>query len=317
MRYDVAKVEDEARLDVEKLSSRWLGTLAPSTRRGYTTDVRSWLAHCSEVQLEASVANGRDLTAWLDGLSHLKPATRARRLSAVSSFYLWLKDEGIVKVVPAVARASRPRSRGQDDARLVGLDQATAARLLRVADHHSPRMSALVAVGLTTGLRIEELLGLIPAEVRTDGGGRVLATVTGKREKTRTVVVPPLAAERLSQLHPNSVDVRYFRTRSGKQWSQREARDALVRLGERAGIPQLHPHLLRHTAASLALASGASMEAVRAMLGHASLATTQKYVRAAGTLNSSPAYALAAAIGTTGPDSTSQALDGTTTRASS
>lgn len=310
MRQDVAKVEDEARLDVEKLSSRWLGTLAPSTRRGYTSDVRSWLAHCSEAELDPTEANGRDLSAWLDGLSHLRPSTRARRLSAISSFYLWLKDEGIVGAVPEVPRASRPRVRGQDDARLVGLDQRTAARLLSAADHHSPRMSALVAVGLTTGLRIEELLGLTPAQVRTDGGGRVLATVTGKREKTRTVVVPPLAAERLSQLHPNTVDERYFRTRSGKQWSQRQARDALARLGERAGLPRLHPHLLRHTAASLALSSGASMEAVRAMLGHASLATTQKYVRAAGALDSSPAYALAAAIGTLGPEVTRQASDG-------
>ncbi|MGY5766689.1 tyrosine-type recombinase/integrase [Brachybacterium sp. DNPG3] len=60
---------------------------------------------------------------------------------------------------------------------------------------------------------------------------------------------------------------------------------------------RVHPHLLRHTAASLALATGADMEAVRAMLGHKSLATTQRYVRAASALDRSPAYALAAALG--------------------
>lgn len=297
MRHDeLARVEHEPALDIEHLSARWLGTLAPSTRRGYTTDARSWLAHCSKAELDPSVANGRDLTAWLDGLSHLKPSTRARRLSAVSSLYRWLKDEGIVDLVPEVARSSRPQSRGQDDARLVGLDQAAAARLLAAADDHSPRMAALVAVGLTTGLRVEELLGLTGSQLRTDSGGRVLATVSGKRARTRTVVVPPMAAERLASLTPAHSGQPYFVTRNGMPWTQREVRDALKRLGRSIDAPALHPHLLRHTAASLALASGATMESVRVMLGHESLATTQRYVRAAGALDASPAYVLAAAL---------------------
>lgn len=211
--------------------------------------------------------------------------------------YGWLKEEGLVSHVPEVPRSSRPRPRGQDDARLVGLDQATATKLLAAADKHSPRMAALVAVGLTTGLRIEELLGLTPSHLRVDGGGRVLATVTGKRERVRTVVVPPMAAERLARLNPDEPSDPYFATRTGRPWTQREVRDALGRLGQNIGIPKLHPHLLRHTAASLALTSGASMESVRAMLGHESLATTQRYVRAAGALESSPAYVLAAALG--------------------
>lgn len=281
--------------DLQALEGRWLGTLAPTTRRGYSADARSWMTHCAEVGLDPRSATGRDLSAWLDTLSHLRPATRARRLSAVTSMYQWLKDEGIVAAVPEVSRTSRPRTRGQDDARLIGLDAGTAHRLLAAADEHSARMAALVAVGLTTGLRIAEMLSLTPADVRTDGGGRVLATVTGKRERTRTVVVPPLAAERLAMLAPESTEP-YFCTRTGRQWAQREARDALARLGKKIGIP-LHPHLLRHTAASLALATGADMEAVRAMLGHESLATTQRYVRAASALDRSPAYALAAALG--------------------
>lgn len=281
--------------DLQELESRWLGTLAPTTRRGYSADARSWMTHCVEVGLDPRSATGRDLSAWLDTLSRLRPATRARRLSAVTSMYQWLKDEGVVAAVPEVPRTSRPRTRGQDDARLVGLDAATAHTLLAAADEHSARMAALVAVGLTTGLRIAEMLSLTPADVRTDGGGRVLATVTGKRDRTRTVVVPPLAAERLAVLAPEQ-DEPYFRTRTGRRWSQRQARDALARLGKKIGIP-LHPHLLRHTAASLALATGADMEAVRAMLGHESLATTQRYVRAASALDRSPAYALAAALG--------------------
>lgn len=289
-------VEMPSQTDLGRLRARWLGTLAPSTRRGYSTDARSWIEHCVMVGLDPRAATGRDLTAWLDGLSHLRPSTRARRLSAVTNLYTWLRDEEIVAEVPEVPRASRPRARGQDDARLVGLDQATAQRLLTAADDHSPRMAALVSLGLTTGLRIQEMLSLDRSAVRTDGGGRVLATVNGKGERTRTVVVPPLAAERLAALAPADSSTPYFQTRTRRRWSQREARDALARLGNRIGV-QLHPHLLRHTAASLALATGADMEAVRTMLGHESLATTQRYVRAASAIDRSPAYALAAMLG--------------------
>lgn len=288
-------VEMPSQTDLGRFRARWLGTLAPSTRRGYSTDARSWIEHCAMVGLDPRDATGRDLTAWLDAFSHLRPSTRARRLSAVMSMYAWLRDEGVVTVVPEVPNGSRPRARGQDDARLVGLDQATAHRLLVAADGHSPRMAALVALGLTTGLRIQEMLSLNPSTLRTDGGGRMLATVTGKRERTRSVVVPPLAAERLAALEPERSSTPYFRTRTGRQWSQREARDSLARLGDRIGV-RLHPHLMRHTAASLALATGADMESVRAMLGHESLATTQRYVRAASALDKSPAYALAAAL---------------------
>jgi len=86
------------------------------------------MEHCASVGLDPREATGRDLTAWLDGLMHLRPSTRARRLSAVLSMYAWLKDEGVMTVVPAVPRASRPRARGQDDARLVGLDQQTGPK---------------------------------------------------------------------------------------------------------------------------------------------------------------------------------------------
>lgn len=281
--------------DLGPFHARGLGTLAPSTRRGYSTDARSWIEHCASVGLDPREATGRDLTARVDGLIHLRPSTCARRLSAVLSMYAWLKDEGVMTVVPAVPRASRPRAPGQDDARLVGLDQQTAHQLLIAADDHSPRMAALVTLGLTTGFRIQEMLSLTPSAVRAGGGGRVLATVIGKRERTHTVVVPPLAAERLAALAPADSSAPYFRNRTGRRWSQREARDALARLGDRVGI-RVHPHLLRHTAASLTLATGADMGAVRATLGHESLATTQRYVRAASALDRSPAYALAASL---------------------
>lgn len=222
-------------------------------------------------------------------------STRVRRLAGIRSFHTWLRDEGLATTVPELPAGARPRVRGRDDARLVGLDAATAAKLMAAADAHSPRMAALIATQLTTGARISETLALTPALLNVGAGGRVTTTITGKGGRVRTVVVPPLALERLDAVQPDSPTGLFFVTRTGKAWTQREVRDALTRLGRRHGL-RLHPHLLRYSAASISLARGVNIEAVRDMLGHGSLSTTQRYVRAAATLDGSPAYSLAAVL---------------------
>ncbi|MGO1348902.1 MAG: tyrosine-type recombinase/integrase [Brevibacterium aurantiacum] len=279
----------------EQLTGRWLGGLAPATSRGYRTDVRHWLRWCADAGIDPRDSTGRDLTAYLASIAQLATSTRVRRLAGIRSFHTWLRDEGIAATVPELPAGTRPRVRGRDDARLVGLDAATAAQLMTAADAHSPRMAALIATQLTTGARINETLALTPARFSAGAGGRVTTTITGKGGRVRTVVVPPLALERLDQIHPDSPTGLFFVTRTGKAWTQREVRDSLTRLGRRHDL-RLNPHLLRHSAASISLARGANIEAVRDMLGHASLSTTQRYVRAAATLDGSPAYSLAAAV---------------------
>ncbi|SLN01209.1 Tyrosine recombinase XerC [Brachybacterium faecium] len=284
--------------DLDTLRSRWLGTLAPTTRSGYSADARAWLSYAYSEGIDPKTATGRDVAEWVATLNAFAPSTRARRVAGVRSFYTWLRDEGVVAAVPELPRSVRPRVRGQDDARLVGLSSSDAYRVMSAADEHSPRMAALVSVLFTTGLRIHEALALTAGDLRVDGGGRVTATITGKGERVRTVVIPPVAVERLDAIRPQDGGV-YFRTRTGRSWDQREARDALGRMGNRLGM-HLHPHILRHTAASLALARGRGIEDVRMMLGHSSLTTTQRYVRAAGNLDRTPAYVLQEVI-TTNP----------------
>lgn len=283
---------------LDRAQERWLGGLAPTTRRGYSADVRAWLEWARAAGVDPARPTGRDLAEHLASLGHLAVSTRARRLAAVLSFYAWLRDEGLSAADPRPPRSARPRVRGLDAARLGGLDAAQAQRIMAAADAASPRSAALVALLLTTGLRISEALSLTVADLAgADAGGRCVVTVTGKGSKTRSVVVPPLAVERLARLiDGREGPARLFITRTGSPWLPREAADHLARLGRKAGLPGIHPHQLRHTAATLALTGGSNVEAVRAMLGHSSLATTQRYVIAAGALDASPAYALAATV---------------------
>lgn len=175
---------------LEQLAARWLGGLAPTTARGYRADVRAWLTWCAAQGLDPRAASGRDLTAYLATLAELATTTRVRRLAGIRNSHTWLRDEEIAATVPDLPAGARPRVRGRDDARLVGLDAPTAAALLAAADAHSPRMAALIATLLTTGARISEALALTPALLRTGAGGRVTTTITGKGGRVRTVVVP-------------------------------------------------------------------------------------------------------------------------------
>lgn len=64
-----------------------------------------------------------------------------------------------------------------------------------------------------------------------------------------------------------------------KPLSSTWVRNVIRRVGEDAGIPELHPHLLRHTAATRLLNQGVDIRTLQELLGHASLQTTQIYLR--------------------------------------
>ena len=105
-----------------------------------------------------------------------------------------------------------------------------------------------------------------------------LVEQTPKTGKSRTVPIPPsLRAELLPLVEGRPDDALVFATRRGtplrlRNWRRREFDKAV----EDAGLDGtgLTPHKLRHTAASLAIAAGADVKVVQAMLGHATATMT-------------------------------------------
>ena len=99
---------------------------------------------------------------------------------------------------------------------------------------------------------------------------------TPKTHQRRTVVVPRfLRAELAEALAGKGPDDLVFPSRAGTPLRAGNfRRNHFDRAAAAAGVPGLTPHELRHTAASLAIASGATVKGVQAMLGHASAAMT-------------------------------------------
>jgi integrase/recombinase XerD len=143
------------------------------------------------------------------------------------------------------------------------------------------RNRALMATMLHAGLRCSEALSLRPADI--DLSRFLIRVVADKGDKDRTVPIDPTLEVYLREWrYRRPSGSRFFSTLKGKPLDTRYVRRMVHRYGAQAGIAAgVHPHLLRHTCATTWLNDrGLSIKRVQLLLGHARLATTERYLHA-------------------------------------
>ena len=254
---------------------------APKTVEAYRRDLRAlgdWLGG------PPSRATQDDLERWLAELraAGLSPATIARRVAAVRSFFKHQVLLGSRTDSPAAAlelprrRRKLPRT----------LSPAEAQRLIEAATGSTPRTMrdrALVELLYGAGLRVSEAVGLDRTGVDLE---QRLVRCIGKGGKERVVPVGRHAVEALRRYLAHGrpyLDKRHrpelFLNAQGGALTRAGAFLILRRLAERAGLEpeRVHPHLLRHSFATHLLEGGADLRSVQEMLGHADLGTTELY----------------------------------------
>lgn len=232
--------------------------LRPATVRAYC----SWLARL-ESWADADILDldAEDLERWLTE-HRWAPASHAKAVQAIRAFFAWAHLTGRIDHDPAAGLRGARIPAGVPDP---CPDAVLAAALERAegVDYWRLRIAA------DTGLRRAELAALHSDDVRELPGGPVLR-VTGKGGRVRHVPLPPDVAAWLSMLHGHLFPGRAGATMSpsavGRWYTQH--------LG-------LHPHSLRHRYATRAYAASHDIDAVRVLLGHSSVATTQVYVAVA------------------------------------
>jgi integrase/recombinase XerC len=261
---------------------------SPHTVRAYGRDVADLLAYCAERGVERP--EGISLThlrGWL-ALQNSRGRARstiARRAASTRAYTAWCLRRGLTTLDPG-DRLSSPRvSRVLPTV----LDAGEAAALMEhaavVADDGSAaalRDLAMIELLYATGIRVAELCSTDVDDVDLE---RRTVRVMGKGGKERTVPFGVPAAEALThwlaQRTRMSVtgDERgaLFLGQRGGRIDARAVRATVHRLTRGAGVPDLAPHGLRHTAATHVLEGGADLRAVQELLGHASLSTTQRY----------------------------------------
>jgi integrase/recombinase XerC len=252
------------------------------TLRAYGTNLTNLATFLLERNKTLRSAALPDLRAWLSkervgskgGKRSLAPATMARKIAALRSFYRWMLREKLVEVSPAV-RLQSPRV-PKKTPRFLDVQEAAA-----VVEHPSQqgwfqdRNRALLELMYGAGLRVTETVELNIVDL--DLGNR-LVRVLGKGQKERIVPFGPPAVEALKNwLRHLAPEGPLFLNRFHKRLSNRSAWRIVREAGLANGIAGLHPHALRHSCATHLLGSGADLRAIQEQLGHASLSTTQRY----------------------------------------
>jgi integrase/recombinase XerD len=216
------------------------------------------------------------------------PATRARKLAALSSFYAFLCERGDISVNP-VANVRRPKLPNYSPR--LGLNLETAPKVLAAVEESGVVGKALFALCFYTGLRVSEALSVRGADIREEAGHTVLE-VTSKGGRRDLVPLSPVALrllEPLREIHGEGPLLSEFdRFAAGR---------IVAAMGKRAGLSyRLTPHDLRHGAATCSLEAGEPIHRVQQLLRHASPVTTQRYDHSRNRLDASAAYGLARAV---------------------
>jgi integrase/recombinase XerC len=265
--------------------------VSPHTRKAYLDDVGRFLSFLARFTgNEASEIGADDVDAlavrsWLASLraDGLARSSIVRRLSALRSFFTFLEREGLVGGNPARGVAT-PRT---EKPLPVSLSVAEAAAVVEAPGQDTElglRDRALLELLYATGLRVSELVGLSLSDA--DLPGRQVRTI-GKGRKERIVPFGEKAAEALAAWLPARLallsgrQVRgepLFLNARGGRLTDRSVRRVLLQALAAADISRhASPHALRHSFATHLLAAGADLRTIQELLGHASLATTQKY----------------------------------------
>ena len=211
-------------------------------------------------------------------------STVARKVAAVKSFFHFLTREGIVVLDPT-KEVTSPRVQKHPPK---VLNAETIQRLVSMpGESGSPkalRDRALLELLYATGMRVSEAVSLKVEDVDLD---RKMVTCRGKGETSRILPLNAAAPAISEYLHKGRPELlkdpsqpALFLNHRGQSLTRQGLWLIIKEYAEKAGIGNgVTPHTLRHSFAKHLLSSGTELRQVQAMLGHASISTTQVYTQ--------------------------------------
>lgn len=236
---------------------------SPRTRTEYRKDLERWFRTALPLTVEGATAYKRMLEA------NFKEATAGRFWSTVRSFHRWLVHRGLLEHSPFDA-VKAPRRRHQ-----VGVESPSDNIVgALVASCETPRESAVIAL-LLNGLRASEVTDLTGDSIIFEPGVGHVLRVLGKGNKERFV---PLNDESVDALTQYIIESEWLVPNTdGSKLTYDTVNNIVDTVAKRAGV-RVTPHQLRHHYATRLVRAGANVFALQRLLGHATVATTQRYV---------------------------------------
>lgn len=258
-----------------------LTAASPHTVSAYLSDVNLFIEWVGRQSILAPDAVTKDVVRQYIGfLTTMKMAKRTtgRKLAALRRYFGWMVRNQHISVDPTIGVRTP-----SDTGRLPKvLTNEQLGALLHTNDTEQPdwkvaRDTAVIELLYGSGLRVSELCSL---DIDSINVKQLAVSVMGKGGKERRVPVgePSLVALKQwvalrTEVVANSSTVALFVNSRGTRLGTRDVR----RIIDARSLAPTHPHALRHTYATHLLDNGADLRAVQELLGHADVATTQRY----------------------------------------
>lgn len=222
-------------------------------------------AHSSAVKLY-NILNGLFDMAFMDDSIPMNPMLKVKR--------------------PAQGKTEQAKDESE---KALTVDQLRG--LLEYMENEPLKWRVFVCLAADTGMRRGELCGLYWSDIDKKSGTitvrrnlqysqeKGIYETSPKNGKSRRVDVGPDTLELLNQLKKEQADScisKYVFTQNGspEPMNPQSPTRYFAKLGERCGLQHFHPHLLRHTSASVAITNGADVVSVSQRLGHSDTAVT-------------------------------------------
>jgi integrase/recombinase XerD len=258
--------------------------LAPNTIAAYGRDLQRFVGWLGERRLpDLKIPDFTDFIGTLQE-EGLAPASIARNIVAIRTFFKFLQLEGIVRENPAELIATQKmweRVPGVLSAREVDLFLSAPKK----TDSYWQRDVAMLEVLYATGCRASEVctlrvrdLSLKERHLRCEGkGGKQRMVPIGTSAINAINLYCEQLRGKLAARSPHPPE-ELFLSRNGRPLDRIQLWRLVKMYALRAGInSEISPHSLRHSFATHLLAGGADLRLVQEMLGHASIQTTQIY----------------------------------------
>lgn len=256
-----------------QLVTMWLHGRPESTCQVYAPVIeafRVWVAGKPISQITL-----RDLQVYANELvDKHKVRTVLRKMETIRSLLSFCHKTGAIQF--NAGAALRLPTSPNDLAEKI-LDEKDVKKLIKLEPNERNR--TMLRLLYSAGLRASEVAGLRWIDTRSRPVGGTV-TVLGKGNKTRSVNVPPEVWRALIALRPIGAGdhTPVFVRSNGKPMGRENVSMIVAAAGRRAGLQHISAHWMRHAHATHSLEHGAPLPLIQSTLGHASLATTSRYL---------------------------------------